>query len=146
MVDSDCKNPVAYRCKSHSIWPDGGVDVSERVRRVGSDPHWTSATECPDFEQAIVNSGLTTTRRHPMVDTMNSSSDPRRIWHLGYVLLLIVPFIGLALTFTDPPRWLQIVGIVAILALVGTGSSMIRRRVGGWRPSETLTQPRDDER
>ena len=39
-----------------------------------------------------------------------------------------------------------IVGIVAILALVGTGSSMIRRRVGGWRPSETLTQPRDDER
>lgn len=81
-----------------------------------------------------------------MVDTMNSSSDPRRIWRLGNVLLLIVPFIGLALAFTDPPRWLQIVGIVAMLALVGTGSSMIRRRVGGWRPSETLTQPRDDER
>ena len=77
---------------------------------------------------------------------MNTSSDPRRTWRLGYVLLLIVPFIGLALTFTDPPRWLQIVSIVAILALVGTGSSMIRRRVGGWRPSETLAQPRDDER
>ena len=23
MVDSDCKNHVPYRCKSHSIWPDG---------------------------------------------------------------------------------------------------------------------------
>ena len=81
-----------------------------------------------------------------MIDTMNTSSDPRRIWRLGYVLLLIVPFIGLALTFTDPPRWLQIVGLVAILALVGAVASMIRRRVGGWRPSETLTQPPDDER
>jgi hypothetical protein len=81
-----------------------------------------------------------------MVDTMNSSSDPRRIWGFGHVLLLIVPFISLALTLTDPPGWLQIIGIVVILALVGTGSSMIRRRVGGWRPSETLTQPRDHER
>ena len=61
-------------------------------------------------------------------------------------MLLIAPFIGLALAFTEPPRWLQILGIVAILALVGTGSSMTRRRVGGWRPSETLTQQRDDER
>ena len=77
---------------------------------------------------------------------MNTSSDPRRTWRLGYVLLLIVPFIGLALNFTDPPRWLQIVGVVAILGLVGTASSMMRRRVGGWRPSETLTQPRHDER
>ena len=77
---------------------------------------------------------------------MNTSSDPRRTWRLGYVLLLIVPFIGLALTFTDPPRWLQIVGVVAILGRGGTASSMMRRRVGGWRPSETLTQPRDDER
>lgn len=81
-----------------------------------------------------------------MVDAMNTASDPRRIWGFGYVLLLIVPFISLALTFTDPPRWLQIIGIVASLALVGTGSSVIRRRVGGWRPSETVTQPRDDER
>lgn len=48
MVDSDCRDHVPYRCKSHSIWPDGDVDVSARVRRVGSDPHWTSATECPD--------------------------------------------------------------------------------------------------
>lgn len=81
-----------------------------------------------------------------MVDAMNISSDPRRSWGFGYVLVLIVPFIGLALTSTDPPRWLQIIGIVAMLALVGTSSSMIRRRVGGWRPSETVTQPRDDER
>lgn len=77
---------------------------------------------------------------------MNASSDPRRIWSLGYGILLSVPFIGLALTLTDPPRWLQLFGIVAILALVPTGSSMMRRRVGGWRPSETLTHQRDDER
>lgn len=81
-----------------------------------------------------------------MVDNMTTSSDPRRTWRLGYVLLLIAPFIGLVLTFTDPPRWLQIVGVVMILALVGTGSSMMRRRAGGWRPSETSPQPRDDER
>jgi hypothetical protein len=77
---------------------------------------------------------------------MDPSSDPRRTWRLGYALLLIVPFIGLALIFTDPPRWLEIVGVVAILALVATGSSMMRRRVGGWRPSETSPEPRDDER
>ncbi len=146
MVDSDCRNHVPYRCKSHSIWPDGDVDVSARVRRVVVILTGPGRPRAQIVEQAIVNSGLTTTRRQPMVDPMNSSSDPRRIWRFGYVLLLIVPFIGLALTFTHPPRWLQIVGIVAILALVGTGSSMMRRRVGGWRPSETLTQPRDDER
>jgi hypothetical protein len=77
---------------------------------------------------------------------MDTASDPRRTWRLGYALLLIVPFIGLALIFTDPPRWLEIVGVVAILALVATGSSMMRRRVGGWRPSETSPEPRDDER
>jgi hypothetical protein len=94
----------------------------------------------------VVNSWLTSRVRQHMVDTMNSSSDPRPIWRMGYVLLLIVPFIGLVLVLTDPPRWLQIVGVVAILALVGTGSSLFRRRVGGWLPSETLTRPRDDER
>ena len=73
-----------------------------------------------------------------------TDSDPRRIWRLGHALLLIVPFIGLTLTFTGPPRWLQIVGLVAILALVGTASSMLHRRAGGWRPSETVTQPQDD--
>ena len=81
-----------------------------------------------------------------MVDAMTTSTDPRRTWRVGYVLLLTAPFIGLALTFTDPPLWVQIGGVVAILALVGTGSSLMRRRVGGWRPSETSTQPRDDER
>jgi hypothetical protein len=77
---------------------------------------------------------------------MGTSSDPRRTWRLGYVLLLIVPFIGLILAFTDPPRWLQIVGVVATLVFVGTGSSMMRRRAGGWRPSESLAQPHNDDR
>ncbi len=77
---------------------------------------------------------------------MSSAPDPRRTWRFGYALLLIAPFIGLPLVLTDPPRWLQIIAVAVILAVVGTGSSMMRRRIGGWRPSETLTQPRDDER
>ena len=77
---------------------------------------------------------------------MNASSDPRRAWRSGYVILLIVPFIGLALTVTDPPQWLQLVGVVAILALVGTGASLTARRVGAWRPSETSAQARDHGR
>lgn len=78
---------------------------------------------------------------------MDSSSDPRPRWRRGFALLLTVPFIGLALTLTDPPTWLQIVGIVAMLAIIGTASSMIRHRpAGGWRPSETLTEPRHGER
>lgn len=77
---------------------------------------------------------------------MTVSSDPRQSWRLGYVLISMTPFIGLALILTDPPRWLQIVGVVVILALVGTASSLMRRRAGGWRPSETLARPRDDER
>lgn len=77
---------------------------------------------------------------------MDSSSDPRRTWRLGYSLLLTVPFIGLGLAFTDPPRWMQIIGVIAMLSLVGAGASMMRQRVGAWRPSETLTHPRDDER
>lgn len=72
--------------------------------------------------------------------------DPRPTWRSGYTLLLVAPFVGLALTLTDPPRWLQMLGVLAILLLVGTGSSLMRRRAGGWRPSETLSRPSDDGR
>ena len=77
---------------------------------------------------------------------MTATSDPRRTWHVGFALIVAVPFIGLALTVVDPPRWLQVAGIVVMLALVATGASMMRRRIGGWRPSETLTRPQDDGR
>jgi hypothetical protein len=79
-----------------------------------------------------------------MVDAMNPSSDPRDTWRLGQLVLLVTPFIGAGLTFTDPPRWLQIVGVIAIVALVWIGGTMMSRREGGWRPSET--HPRDHER
>lgn len=62
-------------------------------------------------------------------------------WRTGYVLLLVIPFIGLGLTLLDPPRWLEIVGVVAILALVFTGTRLMSRRRGGWRPSDTLPKP-----
>jgi len=75
---------------------------------------------------------------------MTVSSDPRKGWRLGSVLLLIIPFIGLALILTDPPRWLQIVAVVVILVMVGAGSTLMRRRAGGWRPSETLARPSDN--
>ncbi|MEO7422821.1 MAG: hypothetical protein ABIU87_10555 [Ornithinibacter sp.] len=64
------------------------------------------------------------------------STDPRTTWNTGYGLLLVVPFLGMLLTFTDPPRWLQIEGALFMVALVGVASSMMRRRPGGWRPSD----------
>lgn len=62
-------------------------------------------------------------------------------WRTGYVLLLVIPFIGLGLTFLDPPRWVQVVGVVAILALVFAGVRLMSRRRGGWLPSDTLPKP-----
>ncbi|MEJ5944213.1 hypothetical protein WDZ17_02760 [Pseudokineococcus basanitobsidens] len=59
-------------------------------------------------------------------------------WRTGYLLLLAIPFVGMALTFLDPPRWLQVTGVVVIVALVVAGTRLMRRRQGGWRPSETL--------
>jgi hypothetical protein len=50
-----------------------------------------------------------------------------RTWRLGFVLVLLVPFIGLVLTLTDPPTWLQIAGLVVMVALVGVASSLLRR-------------------
>ncbi len=67
-----------------------------------------------------------------------NTSDPRTTWNTGYSLLLVVPFLGLLLTFTDPPRWLQIAGVVVMVALVGAASTLMRRRPGGWRPSEDV--------
>lgn len=77
---------------------------------------------------------------------MSSPTDPRQSWQLGSVLISLTPFISLILVFTEPPTWLQIVGVVVIVALVWTGSSLIRRRAGGWRPSETLARHGDDGR
>ncbi len=62
-------------------------------------------------------------------------------WRNGYVLLLVIPFIGLALTLFDPPRWLQILGVIAIIGLVYTGCRLMNQRRGGWRPSDTLPKP-----
>lgn len=82
-----------------------------------------------------------------MVDDMTTTDDPRRTWSVGYLLLLTTPFIGLGLTFTDSPRWLQIIGVLAIVICVGVGATMLRREDGGWwRPSETLGRRGDDER
>lgn len=76
---------------------------------------------------------------------MAASANLRSPWHSGFVVLALVPFIGLALTFAHPPTWLQVVGVVVMLGLVGVGSSMMRRRGHGWRPSETLAPARTDE-
>lgn len=76
-----------------------------------------------------------------MVDVM---AHPPRIWNSGYLLLLVVPFIGLAITFADLPRWLEIIGLALIVSLVGVGASLMRRPQGGWRPSRTLPAERDD--
>lgn len=79
-----------------------------------------------------------------MVDDM-SPRDPRRAWRVGYVLLLVNPFIGLALLLTDPPRWVEALAVVLIVAFVGVGVRLLRQGTRGWwRPSETLGgQPND---
>lgn len=71
------------------------------------------------------------------------NSDPRKTWNAGFSLLLTVPFIGLLLTLTDPPTWVQIAGAALMVALVYAAMSMIRRRQGGWRPSQDLNDAND---
>lgn len=80
-----------------------------------------------------------------MVDVMDSLHAQNR-WKSGYTLLMIPPFIGLAIILFDLPRWVEMVGVALILLLVGAGSGLLRSRAGGWRPSETLGEGRDDAR
>ena len=69
----------------------------------------------------------------------------QRSWNLGYTLLMIPPFIGLATLAFDFPRWLEIVALVAILTLVFLGSRLLLwGKPGGWRPSATLPDKRHD--
>lgn len=75
-----------------------------------------------------------------------TNTDPRQSWRTGYTVLLINPFLALLLVLTDPPRWIQIVVVLLILVLVAVGSSLLRRRTGGWRPSETVGESGHDER
>ncbi|MFI6511822.1 hypothetical protein ACIBCT_29805 [Streptosporangium sp. NPDC050855] len=73
------------------------------------------------------------------------TSHVQRKWTLGYTLLMIPPFIGLPLVLFDPPRWLEIVALVAILALVYFGTRLLYRQRGGWRPSSTLPERTGDD-
>jgi hypothetical protein len=68
---------------------------------------------------------------------------PPRTWSSGYLLIIAVPFIGLAITLFDLPRWIEIIGLVLMVSLVGAGASLMRRPRGGWRPSQTLPSGRD---
>lgn len=61
-------------------------------------------------------------------------------WAAGAALLYSIPFLGLILVLFDPPTWVEIVIVALIVALVATGSTLMRRRTGGWRPSETVTR------
>lgn len=74
---------------------------------------------------------------------MSSTPAPRQAWRIGYTLLLINPFIGLAIVFLDVPRWLEFVGVAFILVSVGVGVALMRQPTGGWRPSDTLADPDD---
>ncbi|MEU4830986.1 hypothetical protein [Streptosporangium sp. NPDC023615] len=69
----------------------------------------------------------------------------QRTWTLGYTLLMIPPFIGLPIVLFDLPRWVEIVALVAILALVHTGVRLLYRRRGGWQPSKTLPERAADD-
>jgi hypothetical protein len=72
------------------------------------------------------------------------TKQPPRSWNVGYLLLLVVPFIGLVITVIELPLWVEIPGLLVVVALVGTGASLMRRPDGGWRPSQTLPRGDDD--
>ena len=72
----------------------------------------------------------------------------RTSWNVGYTLLMIPPFIGLATMVFDLPRWLEIVFLVSIFALVFFGSRLVFWGRKGWQPSTTLPAQEavDDDR
>lgn len=74
------------------------------------------------------------------------TSSVQRKWTLGYTLLMIPPFIGLPIALFDLPRWLEAIAVVAILALVYTGTRLLYRQRGGWQPSKTLPERTGDDR
>ena len=59
-------------------------------------------------------------------------------WNLGYIFVLTAPFVGAGIVLFDPPRWVQLAGVVVIIALVAAGTALMHRRRGGWLPSDTL--------
>ncbi len=71
------------------------------------------------------------------------TQNPPQAWKTGSIVLAIVPFAVVALVFLDLPRWLEIIAMAVMVAMVGVGATLMRRRSDGWRPSETLTKPSD---
>ncbi len=55
---------------------------------------------------------------------------PRQNWSARPVPFMIA-FIALLLIFTDFLWWLDLIGILVVLALIASGASMMRRRTGG---------------
>ncbi|WP_299036037.1 hypothetical protein [uncultured Pseudokineococcus sp.] len=72
---------------------------------------------------------------------MTSSPDPRRTWSTGLALLGLAALLGLLVTLVEPPLWASVAVLVVMLVLVTAGGASIRRRDGGWRPSETHGDP-----
>ena len=63
---------------------------------------------------------------------------PQRAWSRGYALLMVPPFLGLLNVLLDLPRWLEVATLLAMLALVFTGTRLLFRTRGGQRPSATM--------
>ena len=73
-------------------------------------------------------------------------ANPQQAWNLGYILLLISPFVGLSAALFDAPWWYNLGVAVVIVILVYAGTRLLFRTKGGWRPSQTLPEPgRNDE-
>lgn len=66
---------------------------------------------------------------------------PERTWNAGYTLLMLPPFLGLAVFLFELPRWVEITVVVAIVACVFFGMRLLFRTRDGWRPSQTLPAP-----
>ena len=77
-----------------------------------------------------------------MVDPI-SPRNPLQSRNTGSVVLAVVPFVAVALVFFELPLWLDIFALAGMVAMVGMGATLVRRRSDGWRPSETLTKPSD---
>ena len=49
-------------------------------------------------------------------------------WPSGYVFLFLAPIIGSSLLLLESPQYLQVVGVVAIIALVFAGTASLFQR------------------
>lgn len=71
---------------------------------------------------------------------------PARTWSGGLALISFATILSLMMIFDHPPVWVRISGLALAVVLVAVGVTLLRTRAAGWRPSDTLPDPGDEQR